>query len=123
MIRTGLPILAAILLWWFSTGVILYLDGLPPRTFRWSMGVATVLAAGAVYALTIISGDTSIFGAYAGFGIGLAIWGWLELGYYMGFMMGPRRQGSPRAAGAGVISGTPHRRRCIMNSRRWPSPP
>ena len=95
MILTGFPILAAILLWWFSTGIILYLDGLPARTFRWSMGGATALAAGAVYALLLTSGDTSIFGAYAGFTIGLAIWGWLELGYYMGFMMGPRRQGSP----------------------------
>lgn len=95
MILIALPILTAILLWWFSTGVILYLDMLPPRTFRWSMGGATLLMAAAVYGLTRTSTDTSVLGAYEGFAIGLAIWGWLEIGYYTGFMIGPRRQGSP----------------------------
>jgi hypothetical protein len=33
MTAHGLPALYALLAWWFSTGVILYLDGLPPRTF------------------------------------------------------------------------------------------
>ena len=40
----GLPVLYALFVWWFSTGLILYLDGLPRRTFRWSMLGATVLA-------------------------------------------------------------------------------
>lgn len=95
MILTGLPILTAILLWWFSTGAILFVDGLPRGTFRWSMGGATALMAAAIYALTRTSTDTSVLGAYEGFAIGLTIWGWLEVGYYTGFMVGPRRQGSP----------------------------
>ncbi|TVQ74779.1 MAG: DUF3623 family protein, partial [Chromatiaceae bacterium] len=32
MIQYGLPILYVVFLWWFSTGAIIYLDGLPQRT-------------------------------------------------------------------------------------------
>ena len=35
------PIFFALFVWWFSTGVILYLDGLPVRTFKWSRLAAT----------------------------------------------------------------------------------
>jgi putative photosynthetic complex assembly protein 2 len=45
----GLPVLYALFLWWFSTGLILYLDGLPRRSFRWSMLVATGLLGAALY--------------------------------------------------------------------------
>ena len=31
------PIVFALFVWWFSTGAIIYLDGLPVRTFKWSM--------------------------------------------------------------------------------------
>ena len=95
MILYGLPALATLFLWWFSTGAIFYLDSRPPHTFRWSMAGATVVLAGAVYGLTRTGADTSVAGAYAGFAIGLAMWGWLETGYYMGFMVGPRREASP----------------------------
>jgi hypothetical protein len=37
MSQYALPVLFALFLWWFSTGAILYLDGLPQRTFKWSM--------------------------------------------------------------------------------------
>ena len=39
----GLPLVYALFVWWFSTGVIIYLDNLPRRTHRWSMLAATVL--------------------------------------------------------------------------------
>ncbi|MBV8868454.1 MAG: DUF3623 family protein, partial [Acetobacteraceae bacterium] len=39
------PVLFALFVWWFSTGLIIFLDGLPRRTFRWSMLGATVLLA------------------------------------------------------------------------------
>ncbi len=95
MILYGLPVLCTLFLWWFSTGAIFYLDSRPPHTFRWSMTGATLVMAGAVYGLTRTGADTSVAGAYVGFAIGLAMWGWLEIGYYMGFMIGPRREASP----------------------------
>ena len=94
----GLPILYALFVWWFSTGAILYLDGLPQRTFRFSMAGATLLMGGAVCGMILTSTDTTTAGAYAGFTYGLVLWGWLEIGFYMGFMIGPRRE--PCDAGA-----------------------
>lgn len=86
-----LPALCALVLWWFSTGVIIYLDGLPVRTFRWSMIGATGLLVAALFGLVQSTQDTSIAGAYLAFGCTLVIWGWLEMSFYMGYVTGPRR--------------------------------
>ena len=86
-----LPVLFALFLWWFSTGVIIYLDGLPKRTFRWSMLTATLVLAAAVYGLASSVNDPSPAGAYLAFACGLLIWGWLEISFYMGYVTGPRR--------------------------------
>jgi putative photosynthetic complex assembly protein 2 len=86
-----LPALYALLVWWFSTGLIIYLDGLPTRTFRWSMLGATVLLVAAFYGLAASSGDATIGGAYLAFTCGLLLWAWLEISFYMGVVTGPRR--------------------------------
>ena len=89
MSNIGLPLLYALLLWWFSTGVILYLDSLPRRTFRWSLAGASVVTAAAVYAVVKSSAMVSEVGAYIAFTAGVLVWGWLEMSYFMGFMTGP----------------------------------
>ena len=86
------PALFALFVWWFSTGVIMYLDGLPRRTFKWSMLGATALLAASLYGLHATGGDTSVRGAYVGFTCGLLAWGWQEISFYMGFVTGPRKQ-------------------------------
>ncbi len=91
----GLPVLYALFLWWFSTGLILYLDGLPRRTFRWSMLAATAITALALWGLVASSDDTSIAGAYVAFTCGLAIWGWHEMSFLMGIVTGPLRTACP----------------------------
>ena len=95
----GLPVLYALFLWWFSTGLILYLDGLPRPTFRWSMLGATGIAAAAFWGLAVSSGDASVGGAYLAFTCGLAIWGWHEISFLMGWVTGPSRE--PAAPGSG----------------------
>lgn len=95
MSEYGYPVLYALFAWWFSTGLILYLDGLPQRTFRWSMAAATLLLVLALFGLVISSGDTSVAGAYIGFSCGLLAWGWHEMSYYMDFIGGPRKQPCP----------------------------
>jgi putative photosynthetic complex assembly protein 2 len=67
----GLPALYALFVWWFSTGVVIYLDGLPQRTFRWSMLGATALLGLSLYGLARSGADTSIGGAYLAFTCGL----------------------------------------------------
>ncbi len=87
----GFPVLYALGLWWFSTGVVLYLDNLPGRTFRWTLlGGATVLAL-AIFGLVVSSASTDILSAYIAFSCGLVIWGVLEMSYFTGFLTGPRK--------------------------------
>jgi putative photosynthetic complex assembly protein 2 len=95
MAQYGLPALYALFVWWFSTGVIIYLDGLPRRTFRWSMLGATVVLAFSIYGLAVSSADTSVGDAYTAFTYGLLAWGWQEISFYMGFVTGSRRQPCP----------------------------
>jgi len=85
------PILFALFVWWFSTGAIIYLDGLPVRTFKWSMLGATALFGVALYGLSVSSGDTTVQGAYVAFASALVAWGWHEISFYMGYVTGPRK--------------------------------
>jgi putative photosynthetic complex assembly protein 2 len=87
-----LPVLYTLFLWWFSTGLIVWLDGLPQRTFRWSLGAATFLAAAALYGLAASGSDTSVTGAFTAFTCGLIVWGWNEISFLMAFITGPRRE-------------------------------
>ncbi len=89
------PAIFALFVWWFSTGLIMYLDGLPRRTFRWSMLGATVLLAASLWGLAASSPDVSVRGAYCAFSCGLLAWGWQEISFYMGFVTGPRRAPCP----------------------------
>lgn len=99
MSRYAFPALYALFVWWFSTGVIIYLDGLPRRTFRWSMLGATVVLVVSVWGMARSGLDTSIGGAYAAFTYGLLAWGWQEISFYMGFVTGSR--GAPCPEGCG----------------------
>jgi putative photosynthetic complex assembly protein 2 len=93
------PILYTLFVWWFSTGVILYLDGLPRSTYRWTMLGATAVLAGACYGLVLTRLDTSVVGAYVAFTCGVLVWGWQEVGFLMGSLTGPRRTPCPEGAG------------------------
>lgn len=87
----ALPIIATLLLWWGSTGVILYLDNLNKRTFPVSMVAATLLLVVALQGLVWSASDATVFGAYVGFVCGLALWAWQILSYYTGHITGPRK--------------------------------
>jgi putative photosynthetic complex assembly protein 2 len=91
MSEFGLPVLFTLFVWWFSTGVILYLDGLPRETFRWSLFAATALLVAALFGLSKSSADASVGGAYTAFACGVAVWVWVEVSFLLGFVTGPRR--------------------------------
>ena len=95
MSEHGLPVLYALFLWWFSTGLILYLDGLPERTFRWSMLGASALAGLALYGLARSSSDTTLTGTYVAFTSGLMVWAWHEISFLMGYVTGTRTTPCP----------------------------
>ena len=83
--------LFALFVWWFSTGAILFLDGLPKRTFKYSIAAATVLTVGALWGLAHSANDATPNGAFTAFACGLTVWAWQEITFYMGFVTGPRK--------------------------------
>ncbi len=98
MTALTLTILYTLFVWWFSTGAILWLDGLPPRTYRYSLAGASVVTAAALYGLEVSENDVSPAGAVIAFTSSLMIWGWLEMSFLMGFITGPRRTPCPLGA-------------------------
>jgi putative photosynthetic complex assembly protein 2 len=90
MSQYAFPALHGMLIWWVSTCLILFLDGLPRSTFRWSMAGATGVLGVALYGLMVSASDTTVSGAYIAFTCGVLIWGWLEISFYMGYVTGPR---------------------------------
>ncbi|MEN3792985.1 putative photosynthetic complex assembly protein PuhE [Fulvimarina sp. MAC3] len=95
MIEYVLPALFALVVWWASTVAIIWLDGLPQKTFKYSMIGATVVFALSLWGLEWSSHDTSVTGAYYAFTFGLLAWGWQEMSFYMGYVTGPRKQPCP----------------------------
>jgi putative photosynthetic complex assembly protein 2 len=95
MTTYGLPILFSLFVWWFSTGIIIYLDGLPRSTFKWSLLGATVVFAASIWGLWATANDTTTQGAYLAFTCGLLAWGWQEISFYMGYVTGPRKEVCP----------------------------
>ena len=85
----------ALFLWWFGTGIVLYLDGLPARTFRRTVAVATGLLGLAVVALAMTRDEASPVAAHIAFAAAVTIWGWNEILFLSGLVTGPRRSRSP----------------------------
>ena len=93
-----MPLGFTLFVWWFSTGVILYLDGLPRRTFPNTMGGATLLLGMALWALVHTRDDTSVAGAYCAFTCALLVWAWQEVAFLLGMVTGPRKTACPPGA-------------------------
>ena len=93
-----LPALFTLFAWWFSTGVILYLDGLPQRTFALTLQAATLMLGASLYALVQTRNDTSVAGAYCAFSCALLVWAWQEVAFLLGVVTGPRRTACPAGA-------------------------
>jgi len=98
MLRQAAPVLYVLFAWWFSTGVILYLVGLPRRTHKWTMAAFTMLLLGALWAAMQSAGDTGQVAAYVGFTAALAVWAWQEVAFLLGYVTGPRRDPCPTQA-------------------------
>jgi putative photosynthetic complex assembly protein 2 len=94
----GIPVLLTLFIWWFSTGVILYLDGLPKRTYRWSFLGTSVIAVAAFAGLIATRDISSVSAAYIAFTCAILIWGWQEMGFLMGYITGTRDAPCPARA-------------------------
>ena len=91
----ALAIIFALFIWWASTVAIIYLDGLKPHTFKYSLAGMTVVTIASLYGLYLTKNDPTVRGAYIAFTCGLLAWGWQECSFYMGMVTGPRKQACP----------------------------
>ena len=87
LLSIALPVLFAVFIWWFATGIVLLLDGLPRTTFRWSHLLSTLLALGAVAGLAHTAPQTTPAGAFCAFTSALLVWGWHELSFLTGWLV------------------------------------
>ncbi|MEM8731910.1 MAG: putative photosynthetic complex assembly protein PuhE [Pseudomonadota bacterium] len=87
--------LAALFLWWFSTGAILLVVRLSAggrgRATLWSLP----FLGGGLAGLAISMSQTDIASIYLGFASALAIWGWIELAFLTGIITGPNAYPCP----------------------------
>jgi putative photosynthetic complex assembly protein 2 len=99
MSYTVTAILAAMIIWWFSTGIILVFVRLAEKSGRLGGTAASLVAlpslliGGWLY-LNSLS-DVSVGGAYAGFMAALFMWGWIELALLTGTITGPLAKPCP----------------------------
>jgi len=93
-----IPTLFTIFVWWFSTGLILWLDRLSPKFFRWIMTINTVVLFAAFMGLYISSQKATVADAYCGFCCALLIWAWQEVAFLLGYVTGSRRTPCPDGA-------------------------
>ncbi|MGF1463413.1 MAG: putative photosynthetic complex assembly protein PuhE [Maricaulaceae bacterium] len=85
----------ALLLWWASTGLILWIGRKGEGVIHFSMGAASAFLFVAVWGV-VWSADRSGPGAmYAGFASALMIWGWHEMIFLFGYLTGSRRTPCP----------------------------
>jgi putative photosynthetic complex assembly protein 2 len=91
----GFAVLYTVFLWWFSTGAILWLDRLGRGTYRLSLLGASAVAVIAAFGILSSLKDASPAGALLAFTCSLAIWGWHEMSFLMGFITGPRTARCP----------------------------
>jgi putative photosynthetic complex assembly protein 2 len=94
----GLAVAFALFAWWFSTGAVLYLIGLPRHTYGLSMLAATAAAGMALLGLWLLRDEESVTGAYLAFAAGLIVWAWHEMSFLTGLVTGSRTTASPQPA-------------------------
>ncbi|MES2974275.1 MAG: putative photosynthetic complex assembly protein PuhE [Pseudomonadota bacterium] len=98
LMQYALPVLYTLFIWWFSTGVILYLVGMPRWTFKWTMVGATFFLLLSILGLYVTGKDTRVTGAYLAFTCALMVWAWQEVAFLLGYVTGARRQACPPEA-------------------------
>jgi putative photosynthetic complex assembly protein 2 len=85
----------ALFVWWFSTGAVLYVVGRSAGRPFWSVSVATLFFAAALYGLARSATDTSVAGAYVAFISAILLWGTQEFAFLAGFITGSSNRPCP----------------------------
>ncbi|MEO0464998.1 MAG: putative photosynthetic complex assembly protein PuhE [Pseudomonadota bacterium] len=92
---TFIPILIALLTWWSSTGILIWVVGQGGATKVTAATTLTLGMIGATLAVVLLRDTTSPIYAYAGFAVGLTVWAWHEAMLLLGYISGPNRRACP----------------------------
>jgi len=95
MSETALAALFAVFIWWFSTGIVLLLNGMQRRAYKFSLFTSSALAVAALVALNHTANQTTAAAVYCAFTCALLVWGWHELSFLTGWITGPRTTALP----------------------------
>lgn len=98
LVDYALPVLCALAVWWFGTGLVLYIVRLPRSAALWSGWGAAAVALLAIGGLAHASRDATIGAVYGGFVWAVALWGAIEIWFLLGQVTGPRREPCPAGA-------------------------
>ena len=90
MSNTAWAALFAVFIWWFSTGIVLLLNGMQRKSYRWSLLVSSGLGLAGLYALVHTAQQAGTAAVYGAFASALLVWGWHELSFLTGWITGPR---------------------------------
>jgi putative photosynthetic complex assembly protein 2 len=91
----ALAIVSVIVSWWFSTGIVMLMNGRPPQTFQLSAVVSLVAALCGVAGLVWSSAHATTAAAYVGFGSAILVWAFHELSFLLGLISGPNKAACP----------------------------
>jgi len=97
----ALAALFAVFIWWFSTGIVLLLNGMQRRAYKFSLFTSSALAVAALVALNHTADLTTTAATYCAFTCALLIWGWHELSFLTGWITGPRTTALPEVYAQG----------------------
>lgn len=84
------PILFAIFLWWFTTGLIIVVYGRSRSLMRLCFVSFTVALLVSLVGVVVTRPLAQPLYIYLAFTSGLLIWGWQTASYYLGYITGPR---------------------------------
>jgi putative photosynthetic complex assembly protein 2 len=98
MSHFALPILFALFVWWFGTGIVLCLVRIGPRKLSLVIFGATVVLVLSAYGLAATAGVTTTSSAYLAFSCAILAWCWLEITFLTGHITGPRTLACPTDA-------------------------
>lgn len=93
-----LPIVVTILIWFFATGLVAWLDNLERRTFPRSLFVAALGGIGGSVLVAASMQQSTLGAVYASLAGAILIWAWHEITFLTGVITGPRREPCPEGA-------------------------
>ncbi len=89
------PILIVIAVWWFGTGIVLYLQQRIAVVRTPLIATLSVLSIAALVGLYVGSNGTQHWQSYVGFVSAIVLWGCIELSYYTGLVSGVHQRTCP----------------------------